>query len=185
MRTFSWMLVLVTAMTLSGCPDGDKVSWPGQRQSTAPGGETAASGAEVAEGAPAAEPNAVLATQYVGNAFVAAARAHNALMQSNPRAARNEVWGLRRQLRLASQWATLDQQREINRLEGQVIELEAQLAEEDGNPQGESSTLLRNFLASYDAMVAGEGGGAGRSEDEVATGVEALEQPATESVPVP
>jgi hypothetical protein len=127
----------------------------------------------VVEGPVGNEPNAALATQYIGNAFVSAARAHNSAIQGNLRAARNEVWAVRRQLRLASQWADLDQQREINRLEGQVIELEARLADEGGNPQAQSAALMREFLTTYDTM---SGGGAGT--------VMESEPPATEMAPV-
>lgn len=163
MRTDGLILGLLAAFALLGCPDG---SQSGQRQSAVPGNDQATAGGGVSEGAPASEPNPALTTQYLGNAFVSAARAHNAIVQGNFRAARNEIMAIRRQLRLAEQWATLEQQRAINRLEGQVIEVEAQLGLETGNPRGESARLLRDFLSTYDALAAGEGGGAGGVEPE-------------------
>lgn len=140
-----WMVVL---LVLAGCSEAPR---SGDRASPAPGASTDASWLETGPALATIEP--VVARDFVGNAFVAAARVHKHVVQGEYHAARGAVLDMRRQLRLATERASLEQQRVINRLDGHAIEVEAMIERQSPEAVQASNMLMQTFFAYYDMLA--------------------------------
>lgn len=126
--------------------------------------------------------DAGLARDYLGNAFVSSARVHTAIVDGQYQAARNNLNNVRRQMMLAERHATLEQQRTINRLEGLVIDLQADIEAQNPGSMQTSQQLVRSFFDYYQ-QLATAGGGAGMAPPEDAYPPPAQPRPAPVIVP--
>ncbi|MFN3428833.1 MAG: hypothetical protein ACK46X_02645 [Candidatus Sericytochromatia bacterium] len=112
--------------------------------------------------APRVTQDAVLTRDYVGNAYLAAARAHRAIAMGNYRAGRSDLFDVRRALRFAAQSADADQQAEIARMIEELDRLEAAVTR--GDPRAVTGTrrMLDALVSLFDTYAGvGAGGGAG------------------------
>lgn len=149
--------VLVTAML--GCEPGGgggEVETETEVQTQAPATRQQAAASPSPAGI-----DAGLARDYLGNAFVSAARVHTAVIDGEFNAAQNSLNDVKRQMNLAEQHATLEQQRTLNRLEAQVIDLQGELDAQSPGAMQSSNQMVRAFFDYYQ-QLASTGGGAGQ-----------------------
>lgn len=144
-----WLVSGLTLGLLGGCLAGPPDSGSGGGGG---GGGTAALMSE----------DAVLTRDYVGNAYLAAARAHRAIAMGNYRAGRNDLLDVRRALRFAGQSADSDQQAEIRRMLEELDRLEAAVTRGDPRSVAASRRMVDGLVTLFDTYAGfGAGGGAG------------------------
>jgi hypothetical protein len=103
-----------------------------------------------------------LTRDYVGNAYLAAARAHRAIATGNFRTGRNDLLDVRRALRSASRSADADQQAELSRMLTALERLEAAVTRGDPRSATASRRLVDGLATLFDTYAGiGAGGGAG------------------------
>ncbi|MNS40360.1 hypothetical protein D3C72_726720 [compost metagenome] len=146
MEARRWLGWGLTIGLLAGCPAG-----PPDRGGGGGGGPAA----QMTE-------DAVLTRDYVGNAYLASARAHRAIAMGNFRTGRNDLLDVRRALRSATRSANADQQAEITRMLTELDRLEAAVTRGDPRSVAASRRLVDGLVTLFDTYAGyGAGGGAG------------------------